>query len=122
MICSIDHLAHRLIGEFGADAVSTDAASLTAHAVDGRLANIICRPASAAEIAACLRLCSEAQAVVVPWGGGTAMAVGNPPRRIDVIIDLQRLGRVIDHDPGNLTVTAQSGIKLGELQGDLAHA
>ena len=121
MISSIDHLAQRLIGEFGADAVSTDAASLAAHAVDGRLANIICRPASAAEVAACLRLCSEAQAVVAPWGGGTAMALGNPPRRLDVIIDLQRLGRVIDHDPGNLTVTAQSGIKLAELQGALAH-
>jgi len=34
MIPKIDHLAQRLIGEFGADAVSTDAAALTARAVD----------------------------------------------------------------------------------------
>ncbi|HMF52138.1 MAG TPA: FAD-binding protein, partial [Candidatus Saccharimonadales bacterium] len=102
MIPKIDHLAQRLIGEFGADAVSTDAASLTAHTVDGQLGNIICRPASAAEVATALRLCSEAQAIVIPWGGGTAITIGNPPRRVDVIIDLQKLGRVIDHDPGNL--------------------
>ena len=51
MIPSIDHLAQRLNAEFGADAVSTDAASLIAHAVDGQLANIICRPASPAEVA-----------------------------------------------------------------------
>jgi glycolate oxidase FAD binding subunit len=120
MIPSIDHLAQRLIGEFGADAVSTDAASLTAHTVDGQPGSIICRPASAAEVAAALRLCSEAQAIVIPWGGGTAMTIGNPPRRVDVIIDLQKLGRVIDHDPGNLTVTVQSGMKLSELQNDLA--
>jgi len=119
MISSIDLLAQRLIGEFGADAVSTDGASLTAHAVDGQRADLICRPPSAAEVAAVLRLCSEAQASVTPWGGGTAMTVGNPPRRVDVIIDLQKLGRVIDHDPGNLTVTVQSGMKLSELQNDL---
>ena len=46
MIPSIDHLAQRLIGEFGADAVSTDAAALTAHAVDGQVADIVCRPAA----------------------------------------------------------------------------
>ena len=91
-------------------------------AVDGQVADIICRPASAAEVATALRLCSEAQAIVTPWGGGTAMTIGNPPRRVDVIIDLQKLGRVIDHDPGNLTVTVQSGMKLSELQNDLAQA
>jgi glycolate oxidase FAD binding subunit len=120
MIPKIDHLAQRLIGEFGADAVSTDAAALTARAADGQVADIVCRPTAAAEVAAALRLCSEAQAIVTPWGGGTAMTIGNPPRRVDVIIDLQKLGRVIDHDPGNLTVTVQSGMKLSELQNDLA--
>jgi len=34
-------------------------------------------------VSAALRLCEEADATVSPWGGGTAMALGNPPRQVD---------------------------------------
>jgi glycolate oxidase FAD binding subunit len=120
MTPDFDQLAQRLIAELGTAAISTDAPPLNTYSVDGKRGALICRPASAPEVAAALRLCSEAQAHVTPRGGGTAMTLGNPPRRVDVIIDLQKLNRVLDHDAANLTVTAQSGLKLSVLQDALA--
>ena len=39
---------------------------------------------------------------LVPWGGGTAMALGNPPARDDVVVCLDRLTRVVEFDAANL--------------------
>jgi glycolate oxidase FAD binding subunit len=51
----------------------------------------------------------------MPWGGGTAIDVGNPPRAADVVMLTDRLSRVVDHDHSNLTVTVEAGIALGDL-------
>jgi glycolate oxidase FAD binding subunit len=67
-----------------------------------------------------LRICAEADASVVPWGGGTAMAIGNPPLRLDLVISTIRMNRVLEHDHANLTATVQSGITLNMLQTVLA--
>ena len=48
------------------------------------------------------------------------MALGNPPRQVEVVLNTGSLDRVIDHDPANLTVTAESGISLAALQQLLA--
>jgi glycolate oxidase FAD binding subunit len=48
------------------------------------------------------------------------MALGNAPRRADVVMDLKRLDRVIEHDPANLTATVQSGMTLSAAQSALA--
>lgn len=117
---SIEQLVERLTSELGVDAVSADPVSLTAHAVDGKIAKLLCRPASAADVTAALRICCEAQAIVIPWGGGTAMALGNAPRRADVVMDLKKLDRVIEHDPANLTATVQSGMTLSAVLSALA--
>jgi hypothetical protein len=55
MKLSIEQLVERLTSELGVDAVSTDPGLLTAHAVDGKIAKLLCRPASAAEVTAALR-------------------------------------------------------------------
>ena len=120
MKVGIEQLIERLTSELGVDAVSTDADLLSRHYVDGKIAKLLCRPASAAEVSAALRICFDAQATVIPWGGGTAMALGNPPRLADVVVDLKRLNRVIEHDPANLTATVQSGMTLSAVQAALA--
>ncbi len=55
-----------------------------------------------------------------PMAGGTAMALGNPPRQADVVLKLSRLDRVIEHDSANLTVSAQCGMTLSAIQSALA--
>jgi glycolate oxidase FAD binding subunit len=81
---------------------------------------LLCFPASPEQIAAALHLCSEANASVTPWGGGTAMGIGNPPRQVDVVIGLDRLNLLVEHDQANLTASVQSGCRLTALQKLLA--
>ena len=94
MQVSSDRLAQSLEGELGADAVTHELSSLAAYNVDGREPALLCFPASPEQVAAALRLCSEANATVTPWGGGTAMAIGNPTRQVDIVIGLERLNRL----------------------------
>ena len=77
-------------------------------------------PASTEQVGAALSLCAEARAAVIPWGGGTAMALGNPPRRADVVVRTTGLQRSIEHDAANLTITVQAGMSLAVLQSTLA--
>jgi glycolate dehydrogenase FAD-binding subunit len=117
---SSDRLAQLLEGELGADAVTSEPALLAAHNVDGREPALLCFPVSPEQVAAALRLCSEASATVTPWGGGTAMGIGNPTRQVDVVIGLERLNLLVEHDQANLTATVQSGHRLAALQEVLA--
>jgi glycolate oxidase FAD binding subunit len=115
-----DALASRLQALLGADAVR--AAGLARYALDGQVPQVVVRPRDAAEVAAVLRACADAGAAVVPWGGGTAQEVGNPPRAASVVLRTDRLARVVDHDAANLTVTADAGITLEALGRTLAAA
>ncbi len=84
--------------------------------VDGAAPWLAVRPGSQDEVAAILLACAQAGAAVVPWGGGSAMALGNPPARLDVVLRLDRLSRIVEFDAANLNVTAEAGVRLGDLQ------
>jgi glycolate dehydrogenase FAD-binding subunit len=116
MKSTADQLARRLAAEAGVAAVVTEQNALASHIVDGMQPSLVCSPSTAEQIAAALRVCVEAEAAVVPWGGGTAMPIGNRPRAIDVVMRTSHLDSVIEHDAANLTATVQSGIALTALQ------
>ncbi|HJQ23969.1 MAG TPA: FAD-binding oxidoreductase [Blastocatellia bacterium] len=80
--------------------------------VDRRAPALLVEPASAQEVAACLGVCSELNAAVVPAGRATWLDGGNPLRRADVLLSLERMGRVIDYSPPDLTVTVEAGMRL----------
>jgi glycolate oxidase FAD binding subunit len=120
MKITTEQLARQLESELGAAAVSAEPSALAAHAVDGKVPALICAPAAPEQLAVALRICSEAQTAVIPWGGGTAMAIGNPPRRADLVLSTTRMNRLIEHDDANLTAAVQSGITLDALQTALA--
>lgn len=113
---AIGMLANRLEAALGADAVIGDARTLSAYAVDGKTPHVRCLPHSAEQVATVLGLCAEAGAATIPWGGGTAMRLGNIPRQADVVVDLARLDQLVEHDDANLTATAQAGMKVAVLQ------
>jgi len=121
MNSTADRLAQRFAAELGEDSVAADPAQLASRKLDGQLPALLCLPANEEQLSTALRLCAEHNAAVIPWGGGTAMVLGNAPRRMDVVISTERLARIIDHDHANLTVTAESGVVLADLQGQLAN-
>ncbi len=117
MITDVEVLQPRLEALLGAAAVT---AAGPRWAVDGVVPRVVARPADADQTAAVLRVCADLRAAVVPWGGGTSIEVGNPPRAADVVLRTDRLSRVIDHDHANLTVTVEAGMSLGALAQTLA--
>src|SRR5205085_3792695 len=53
---------------------------------------------------------------IVPWGGGSAIGVGAPAARAGLVLVLTRLAALVEHEPGDLTTTAQAGITIATLQ------
>ena len=92
---------------------------LSPYVVDGRTPDAAVFPGTVEETAAVVARAAEAGVPIIPWGGGTAAGVGGPPSRAGIVLGLRRLRAVIEHEPGDLTVTAQAGLTLGELQMEL---
>jgi glycolate oxidase FAD binding subunit len=113
-----DTIAPGLEALLGREAVVT--ADADRWSVEGLVPMAVVRPADAEQAAAVLRWCSERGVAVIPWGGGTAMELGNPPLAAHVVLLTQRLGAVVDHDHTNLTVTVQAGATLASLEAVLA--
>jgi glycolate oxidase FAD binding subunit len=89
---------------------------LSPFVVEGRTPDAAVFPGSAAEIAAVVRVAAEAGVPIMPWGGGTAVDLGPPPPRAGIVLSLRRLGHLLEHEPGDLTVTAEAGMTIADLQ------
>jgi glycolate oxidase FAD binding subunit len=116
MKLSSEALSAKLERELDAGSLVNNPASFAAYAVDGKIPALVCFPSTPEQVGSVLRICAEADAAVVPWGGGTSMRLGNIPRRLDVVIGLEKLARLIEHDDANLTATVQAGMTIGALQ------
>ncbi|MGE5849006.1 MAG: FAD-binding oxidoreductase [Candidatus Methylomirabilota bacterium] len=73
-------------------------------------------PGDESEVSQVLRLAWEEGLAVVPWGGGTHQSIGYRPLRYDLALDLRRLNRLLEHEPADMTATAQVGIRMADLQ------
>jgi glycolate oxidase FAD binding subunit len=89
------------------------------YVVDGRTPCGVVFPGSAEEVARVVRVAATAGVPVVPWGGGTQMHRGAPPADGAVVLGLRRLDRVLEHEPADLTATAEAGITVDLLQAAL---
>ncbi|HSE99242.1 MAG TPA: FAD-binding oxidoreductase [Blastocatellia bacterium] len=83
--------------------------------IDGHTPATIVRPGSREEVAECLRVCTEANLSVVPAGLMSWLECGNPLRRADVVLCLERLNRIIEYSPADLTVEVEAGLTIKEL-------
>jgi glycolate oxidase FAD binding subunit len=86
------------------------------YVLDGRTPEAVVLPGTKEEVAAVLLAAAEADMPVTPWGGGTKMGIGAPPQRLGLVLALKRLNRLLEHEPGDLTATAEAGMTLDALQ------
>ncbi|MGH7322327.1 MAG: FAD-binding oxidoreductase, partial [Candidatus Rokuibacteriota bacterium] len=84
--------------------------------VEGRVPRAVVFPATAEETARVVAAAASADVAVIPWGGGTQMGLGAPPRDGAVTIVTRRLARVVEHEPGDLTATVEAGLTMDALQ------
>ena len=116
----VEQLAARLESALGTGAVKSGSPIPASYNVDGKIPSILLTPHNPEQIGTALRLCAEAEASVIPRGGGTAMGLGNIPLQADVILGLERLDGLVEHDDANLTATAQAGITVAAMEKILA--
>src|SRR5213076_1725908 len=93
---------------------------LSPYVVEGRTPDTAIFPGSVEEVSAVIARVSELGLPVIPWGGGTAASVGMPSARAGLVLGLRRLNRLVEHEPGDLTVTVEAGMTVGELQAALS--
>jgi len=93
---------------------------LETYQVDGQAPWAVVSPGDIDQLAEVLKLADREALAVAPWGGGTTTAMGHPPERLDIVLSLQRLSRVLEHEPADLTATVQAGITMADLRRQLA--
>lgn len=88
--------------------------------VDGFGPLPVVRPADIAEVQEIVRQAAARKEAIYPVGGGTLLALGWPPSKPGVIVDLTSLNRIVDYPARDLTITVQAGIGIEKLQATLA--
>jgi len=105
------------LGERG---VSADPQTLDAYAADalgrGHAPDVVVRPADTAQVAAVARLCQAHRVPLVVRGAGTGYTGGAVPTRGGVVLSVERLNRILEIDPVNLTVVVEPAVITGDLQ------
>ena len=77
-------------------------------------------PGGVDEVRACVVRAERDRLVIVPSGLGAHLDVGGAPARVDVLLRLDRLARVVDHQAADMTVTVEAGCPLAALDTTLA--
>ena len=78
----------------------------------------VVRPANVQEVSEVVKACANAKISIVPQGGNTGLAVGSIPDDSgqQVVLSLQRMNKIRSLDTANLTVIAEAGCILQQVQ------
>jgi len=82
-------------------------------------AEFVVAPSSLEEAAAVLGAASAAAIPVAFYGGGTHQEYGGGVQA-DLVMTSTRLNRIVDWQPDDLTVTAEAGVLISELENEIA--
>ena len=97
-----------------------DPARCAAAALDGMVPSVIVSPGTTEETAAVVALAAIEGLATAPRGSGAALDQGAPPARLDLVLDLSRLDRIVEYNADDLTVTAEAGVTAATLAATLA--
>ncbi|MDG0866069.1 FAD-binding oxidoreductase [Candidatus Lucifugimonas marina] len=90
------------------------------HSLDGFTPSTIEYPETLEQLSSALGSEHKAGKSVIPHGGGTRIGIGNIPTAYDTAIDLSKFTGEIEHEPGDMTVVANAGVKIATLNDLLA--
>src|SRR5215831_601299 len=108
-----DALVRRLASIVGFDHVTTAPGDLSNYQYDGSadraLPQVVVMPASAAEVAAVVTACREAECPFVARGAGTGLSGGAVPEAGGAVIAMARLNRILEIDVANRLAVVEPG-------------
>ena len=115
-----DRLFIKLREKIGEAGVIQDPDRLKAYAIDGKKPKVVVTPGTIDEVSKVVAHANQQHLAIIPKGNGSKMEMGGIPKKIDIILSTGRLNRITDRDCENLTLSAESGITLSEVQKSLA--
>jgi glycolate oxidase FAD binding subunit len=104
----------------GKDYVIQDPDKVKAFSVDGKKTQAVVSPGTMDEVSKIVAYANGQHFTIIPRGNGTKMGMGGIPKKIDIVLSTNRLNRTTDRDCENLTLSAESGMTLKEVQKSLA--
>ena len=113
-------ILEELAGIAGKDGLKTDPADAARYAIDEMVPKAVVFPKNTKMAAAVMQCASRNALAVAPWGGGTKTAMGNPLKRIDLVLCMARMNHMLDVDTANLTITVEAGVRFRDVQARLA--
>lgn len=114
----------------GEQNVSTDDSDKLGHSIDyywvpelwhdrglkPRCPDVIVTPETAEAVAKVLKIANTYKIPVTPWGGGSGSQGGALPVYGGISLDTKKLNRIIELDTESLTITAETGCNMQQLE------
>src|SRR5579883_865490 len=100
--------------------ISTDAETLQSYAIDGVLPRMVVIPETVEQVSQVVALTNQQGLKLLARGGGSRMSVGSIIEQLDVLLETNRLNRLLEHEAPDLTCHVEAGITLAALQQQLA--
>ncbi|MCD4715137.1 MAG: FAD-binding oxidoreductase [Desulfobacterales bacterium] len=113
-------IVERLTDIVGREFIKTRPEEIRGYAVDEMIPEAVIFPGNTKEVSGVVKLASRENLAIVPRGSGTKMCLGNPPKRLDLVVCVSRMNHMIDVDTSNLTITVEAGVKFRDIQARLA--
>jgi FAD/FMN-containing dehydrogenase len=111
----------RLKAILGAEGFSEDPTEIAPHLEEWRgryhgRSSFLMKPKTTQQLAAALSLCDQTRTPVVPQGGNTGLVGGQIPFNGEILLSLTRMNAIRQIDPQTMSVTAEAGTILAEVQ------
>ena len=111
-----DNLISKLKEIVGEAHIINDPDQLKTYSLVGKKPKVVIFPGTINEVSKVVAYANEQSLTLLPMGNGTKIGVGGIPRKMDIVLSTLRLNRMTDCDCDNLTLSAECGITLGEVQ------
>jgi glycolate oxidase FAD binding subunit len=108
------NLAARLESLIAPSRVVADPAVCAEYAVDEMQPAAVAKPASAEEAAEIVRFAALENVALIPCGNRTKLGIGMPPACYDLALDMTGLNQIAHYDPGDLTLSVDTGTNFNE--------
>jgi glycolate oxidase FAD binding subunit len=107
----------RIIGQ---EPIKTKPDVIAQYAVDNATPKAVIFPKNTQQVSEVVTYANRKNLAIVPWGSGSKMAMGNPAKRLDMVVCTSRMNHMTDVDTENLTITLEAGVKFRDIQARLA--
>ena len=84
--------------------------------IDNRKPEVVVFPISTEQVAKIIRLSNSLMIPITPRGAGTGLSGGAVPIFGGIVLSLEKMNRIIEFDPVNMTVTVEPGVITDEIQ------